>query len=244
MTYWTNDITIIRVDETDLGLAITAATGHEGKVVQCYVAGELACWQSPLDGQVQFVLPEAGGGDPVLLLAVEPGDERTDYFDEALAAPAFCGNRLSVALRRDLLDGRSPADRWRVYRGVAGGSAADILIHDSPVFPAGQGATGWGFDWGLGGWGHSGSGAPGWGKVWGWSWGFGIDYLTYVSDPLERGAYPVRVEIVDAHGNVSPAFETVAGVDGYAAPATGLAVDSYDPSTDTLVLSLTPSKDI
>jgi hypothetical protein len=33
-------------------------------------------------------------------------------------------------------------------------------------------------------------------------------------------------------------------VDGYAEAADDLAVASYDPITDTLVLSMTPSKDI
>jgi len=244
MPYWTTDITIVRVDETSPGLIVTARTAHVGKVVQCYLAGELAGWQSPRDGQVRFVLSQAAPGDPVGLLAVEAGDERTDYFQQAFALPGLRGNRLTVALRRDLLDGRAPTDKWRIFRGGAGGSQADIRIHEAPIFPAGQGATGWGFDWANGGWGYSGSNAPGWGGHWGWTWGFGIDYLTYVSDPLDRGVYPIRVEIEDVHGNVSPAFETVARVDGYAVPADDLAIASYDPITDTLVLSMTPSKDI
>lgn len=244
MTYWTTDITIVRIDETDLGLTVTATTAHTGRIVQCYLAGELVCWQSPSDGRVQFFLPQAGPDDPILLLAVEVGDERTDYFQDAFVGSARCGNRLTVTLRRDLLDGRAPTDKWRIFRGIAGASLADMLIHKAPVFPAGQGATGWGFSWGDGGWGLSGSGAPGWGVTWGWTWGFGIDHLTYVSDPLDRGLYPIRVEIIDAHGNVSPAFEAVAGIDGYAAPADDLAVASYDPTTGTLVLSMTSSKDI
>ncbi len=193
---------------------------------------------------MQFLLPQPGPNDPVLLLAVDAGDEQTDYFQDAFAVPALCGNRLTVALRRDLLDGRAPTDKWRILRGGPGCSDADIRIHEAPIFPAGQGATGWGFDWANGGWGYSGSNAPGWGVSWGWAWGFGIDYLTCVSDPLDRGVYPIRVEIEDAHGNVSPAFEATVRVDGYAAPADDLAVASYDPIAHTLVLSMTPSKDI
>lgn len=244
MTYWTTDITIVRIEAMGLGLTITATTAHTGKVVQCYLAGELACWQRPSDGQVRFFLPQAGPDDPILLLAVEVGDERTDYFQDAFGEAAACGNRLTITLRRDLLDGRAPTDKWRIFRGSVGAAQADILMHEAPVFPAGQGVTGWGFSWGDGGWGLSGSAAPGWGVTWGWTWGFGIDYLTYVSDPLDRGLYPIRVEIVDAHGNISPAFESVAGVASFAAPAGDLAVTSYDPTTDTLVLSMTPSKDI
>jgi len=244
MTYWTDDITIVRVDETDLGLIVTARTAHVDKVVRCYLAGELAGWQSPRDGQVRFVLTQVGPNDTVLLLAVEVGDEQIDYFQQAFAAPVLCGNRLTIALRRDLLDGRAPTDKWRIFRGGPGSSQADIRIHEAPIFPAGQGATGWGFDWANGGWGYGGSNAPGWGARWGWAWGFGIDYLTYVSDPLDRGLYPIRVEIEDAHGNLSPAFEATVRVDGYAAPADDLAVASYDPTADTLTLSMTPSKDI
>lgn len=244
MPYWTTDIRIVRVEETLLGLIVTARTAHLDKVVQCYLAGELAGWQAPQDGQVRFVLPQAGPRDTVFMLAVDAGQERTDYFQQAFAAPAAMGSRLRVALRRDLLDGRGSMDKWRIWRSRPGNSQADIRIHETPIFPAGQGATGWGCDWGNGGWGFSGSKAPGWGSHWGYTWGFGIDYLTYVTDPLPRGLYAIRAEVEDAHGNVSPAFQTTARVDGYAEAADDLAVASYDPITDALVLSMTPSKDI
>jgi hypothetical protein len=213
-------------------------------VVQCYLAGELAGWQTPADGAVRFVLPQAGPNDAISLLAVERGDERTDYADLVFVPAEPRGSRIRVALRRDLLDGRAATDVWRVHRGEPGGSEADILLHAGPVYPGGFGACGWGNDWGHGGWGFSGSAAPGWGSVWGYTWGFGIDYLETISDPLPRGVYVIGAEIEDAHGNVSPAFEASVLVEGFPAPATDLAVSSYDPATDTLALSMTPSKDI
>jgi hypothetical protein len=244
MAWYSTDIWISRIDEVDLGLVVTARTLHVDKIVQCYVSGELADWQRPEGGQVRFVLPQAGPNDAIFLLAVDSGSQRTNYWSEAFGAGNVHGNRIQVKFRRDMRDGRAPGDVWRVYRGDAGGVSAAIRIHEAEIHPGGRGATGWGFDWGYGGWGYSGSNAPGWGRHWGYAWGFGIDYLTYTTQPLARGAYPVKVEVEDRHGNVSPAFETSVVVDTYARPAGGLAVNSYAKATDTLVLALTPSEDI
>lgn len=237
------DITILGISQTPLGL-IVSASAPDAQVVQCYLSGELAGWQAPEDGGVLFVLPQAGPNDAISLLAVASGEERTDYADQAAIPAAPHGSRVRVSLRRDLLDGRSATDVWNVYRSDPGESEADNLLHTGQVYPGGWGACGWGNDWGHGGWGFSGSAAPGWGSFWGYTWGFGIDYLEYVSDPLPRGVYEVRTEVVDAHGNISPSHEASVLVEGYAAPAGNLAVDSYDPATDTLVLSMTPSKDL
>lgn len=239
----TTDIRILRVEQTPLGLVLVAGAAG-AQVVQCYLSGELAGWQEPVDGSVQFVLPQTGPQDSIALLAVERGDERTNYYRQAFDAAAPRSSRIQVALRRDLLDGRAATDTWRVCRSAAGGSEADIVMHEACVYPGGDGSCGWGCDWGGGGWGFSGSAAPGWGSCWGYTWGFGIDYLEAVSDPLPRGVYVIRAEIEDARGNVSRAFEASVVVEGYAAPARDLAVESYDPATDTLVLSMTSSEDI
>jgi hypothetical protein len=250
MSYYTTDIIVTRVDAGSMGLLVTAQTAHVDKVIQCYVGGLLVDWQRPEGGQVRFALPQAGPADTIALLAVDAGEERTDYWAAASAAstdaggPAGGANRIQVRFRRDLADGRQPGDVWRVYRGSPGEAEAGIGVYEGPVYPGGRGATGWGFDWGHGGWGRSSSNAPGWGLEWGDSWGYGVDYLEYLSEPLARGTYPLRVEVADAHGNVSDAFQTVVVVDTYPAPAQDLAVGSYDPQADVLILTMTPSGDI
>jgi hypothetical protein len=250
MAYYTTDIIVTRVDPTSLGLLVTAQTAHVDKVIQCYVCGLLVDWQRPQGGQVRFVLPNAGAADTIALLAVDVGEERTDYWSAAVAAATGPGglaggaNRIEVRFRRDLADGRQPGDVWRVYRGNAGDAAAAVGVYEGPVYPGGRGATGWGFDWGYGGWGRSGSNAPGWGHIWGDTWGYEVDYLECLTDPLPRGTYPLRVEVADAHGNVSDAFQTVVVVDTYPSPAQDLAVCSYDPDDDVLTLTMTPSRDI
>jgi len=243
MAFYTDNLRITAVEESDLGLVVSAWTSHTDKVVQCYASGDLLDWQRPVGGGVRFILRQAGPNDVLFLLAVDPGEERTSHWRDAFGAGERYGNRIDLRLRRDLLDGRRPGDRWRVYRGEPGDSAADILLHEADVFVGGRGACGWGLDWGRGGWGYSGSNAPGWGGRWGWTWGFGIDYLSYSTDPLDRGTYPVKVDLVDAHGNASAAYEATVAIDGFARPAEDLSVSSYDEATDALVLSMTPSPD-
>jgi hypothetical protein len=243
MGYYTTDICISRVDEVDLGLIVTAHTLHAGKVIQCYVSGELVAWQQPTEGVVRFVLQQAGSNDTILLLAVDKQNKATNYWSDAFGTGDQYGNRVKVDFRLDPLDGYHPGDKWRVYRGDKGDASADIVLYEAEIYPGGRGATGWGLGWGNGGWGYSGSNAPGWGYHWGYTWGFGIDYLRFVSQPLTRGTYPIKVEAEDPHGNVSTAYETSVVIDTFARPADDLAVSSYTKGTDTLVLSMTPSKD-
>lgn len=244
MAYYATGTSVWRVDEVDLGLVVTAHTQHTDKVIQCYVSGDLVARQRPVGGMVRFLLPQAGPNDAILLLAVDPEDEAADCWPQALGLDSAYGNRIEVRFRRDLLDGRRPGDLWRVYRGEAGQGEATLQLHEATVYPGGRGGTGWGFDWGHGGWGYSGSAAPGWGSCWGYTWGFSIDYLTHTTGPLPRGTYPIKVELADENGNVSTAFETSVVVDTHARPAEALAVSSYDKATDTLVLSVSPSPDI
>jgi len=244
MGYYTDEISVSRVDEIDLGLIVTARALHADRAVPCYVSGDLVAWQQPKEGVVRFVLQQAGPEDTILLLAVDRENSATDYWSEAFGTDDIHGNRVQVDLRLDLLDGYKPGDKWRVYRGNAGDSEAAVKLHEAEIFPGGRGACGWGYDWGNGGWGYSGSNAPGWGHHWGYTWGFGIDYLRFVSQSLTRGTYPIKVEVEDEHGNTSTAYETTVVIDTYARPADDLAVSSYDKDTDTLVLAMTPSEDI
>jgi hypothetical protein len=244
MGYYTDEISISRIDEIDLGLIVTAKALHADRVIQCYVSGDLVAWQQPEEGIVRFVLQQAGPEDTILLLAVDAADSATDYWSEAFGTDDVYGNRVQVDFRLDLLDGYRPGDKWRVYRGNAGDSEAAMKLYEAEVFPGGRGVCGWGQDWGNGGWGYSGSNAPGWGYHWGYTWGFGIDYLRFLTGVLTRGTYPVKVDVVDEHGNASTAYETSVVIDTFARPADDLAVSSYTKDTDTLVLAMTPSEDI
>lgn len=242
MGCYTNGISISRIDETDLGLVVTAHTVHREKVIQCYVSGDLAAWQRAENGTVRFALPQAGRGEGILLLAVDASEASRSFWAEVAGACPAHGNRIRVRLERGL--GWSPTDTWRVYLGAAGEASAAVKVHEAALYPGGRGATGWGFVWGTGGWGYDANAAPGWGVHWGRDWGFGLDHAEWTSDPLPRGRYPVRVTVVDASENESPSYETAVTIDTYARPAEELDVDSYDKASDTLVLSFTPSEDL
>ena len=245
MACYSDDIHVIAVDETDDGLVLTARTGHVGKVILCYVSGELLDRQRPQGGMVSFTLPAVAPHEVITLLAADADQESQDCAD-ALAAAGGGGtaNRIEVRMLLDMLDGRRPGDVWRVYLGRTGSQQADELAYEAPVFPGGRGSTGWGVDWGRGGWGYDGSNSPGWASRWGYTWGFETGYLTWLSRPVPRGRYPLRVEAADRLGNTSEAFETTVTVDAFARPAAELAVASYSLEQDTLVLGMNPSEDI
>jgi len=244
MAYYATDITISRIDEIDLGLVVTAHTQHPDRIVQCYVSGDLVAWQQPEDGVVCFVLQQAASNAPILLLAVDTENKTTDYWSDAFGTADTYGNRIQVDMTLAVSDARKPGDKWRVYRGAKGGASATTKLHEADVFPGGRGAYGWGFNWGSGAWGYSASNTPGWGYNWGYDWGFGVDYLRYITPPLVRGTYPIKVEVEDLAGNVSTASESIVVVDTYARPADDLAVSAYTQGSDTLALTQTPSEDI
>ena len=68
--------------------------------------------------------------------------------------------------------------------------------------------------------------------------------LVWISPPLPRGQYPLRVAVEDACGNVTAAWESTVTVASPPQPPSNLTVDSYDPQTDTLTLDFTPSVDL
>ena len=244
MGYYSGNVSISTIAETEHGVIVSAVTQHTDKTVQCYVSGDLIAWRRPDGGAVQFTLPQVRPNDAILLLAVDNSDESTDFWPQAFESNSVYGNRVQVDFRLDFADGRQPGDKWRVYRGNAGDAEATIVIHEAEVFPGGRGSMGWGFAWGRDGWGYGGANAPGWGRHWGYSWGFGTAFQRFVSEPLTRGAYRIKTEVEDQHENVSTTSESTVTIDTCARPAGDLAVSSYDKVTDTLVLTQTASEDI
>jgi len=239
--YYLTGTSVVRIDQQDLGLLVTARTVHADRVIQCYVRGDLAAWQCPQEGTVSFVLQEGRAEDPILLLAVDPADARRSYWAEVMeqAGPL---RRIRVRTLRRM--SYAPGDRWRVYLGPAGGGEADELVCELPFYEGGRRCGGWGFVWGEGGWGHGGHDAAGWGNNWGHEWGFNADELEWTSQPLARGTYPVKVTVADACGNESAPWEGLAAVSTPPRPAAALAVQSYDKTTGRLVLSFKPSQDV
>jgi len=137
-----------------------------------------------------------------------------------------------------------PTDRWRVYRGGAGDAQADREVLTAPIYPGGRRACGFGSHLDSA-FGYDAAGAAGLGATFGrGEFGFDCDLLTWTSEPLPPGTYPIRVTVLDAVGNESAALETTISLNTYARPARELAVDSYVAATDTLVLTFTLSEDI
>ena len=244
MTYETTGISILTIQPHDLGQILRAQTTHLDKVIQCYVSGRLVAWQRPRQGVVEFVLTEPVDEDLVALLAVDEQDGPTSLWEQAFGAQASYSARILLRTPQHI-DSYAPGDRWKAYRGEAGDNAADVLVHDQEFYPGGRRSGGWGKNWGYGGWGWSGYDCVGWGSNWGYGeWGFDCELLTWTSEALASGTYPVKITVEDAHGNESVAHETTVTIATYPRPASEAAVESLDKNTDTLVLSFTASEDL
>ncbi len=242
MSYYTDGITLIDDAIYDEGRLITIRTDHTDKVIQCYVSGYLLAWGHSVGGVAKFVLPNMGESDMIFLLAVDEEDAAVSYWSQAFESAGGRADRIDVRSPRFGLAYR-PGDTWQVYLGSVGDSEADELVHDQPVFVAGRQACGYGMSY-CGGYGFDGANAAGYGECYGYEYGFDCAMLVYVSSPLPRGEYPVKVVVSDSVGNESIAGESTVTLNTYARPASELAAQSYDSNTDTLTLSFTPSEDI
>lgn len=242
MTYTETGITDVRTVAFDGGLIVRARNTHADMRVQCYLGRRLVDVQpAPAEG-VEFRLAGVTGVDSIRLLAVDADEAGEDLFDVAFGHDH--GNRIRVRTPRTIAP-YAPADIWRVYRGGAGAPGADTEVHRQDVYPNGHGAGGFGCHFGGGGFGWDGTDCAGFGRSFGrGEFGFDCDMLEWESQPLPPGVYPVKVTVADAAGNESPAAETAVNIDACARPARDLAVASYDPNADTIVLTFTPSEDL
>ena len=243
MSYSTDGMTIVDDRSFHGGRSLSIRTTHGDKVIQCYVSGALVSWAVPRQGSVEFVLSESLATELVLLLAVDASEAETNYWYEAFGLDPDRANRIRVQSPQLSL-AYMPGDVWKVYRGGAGQSQADRLEHVQPFFPGGRGVGGYGIGYG-GAYGFDASGAKGYGANFGrGEYGFDCDMLTWTSEALAPGVYPIAVVVGDRHGNDSPPWTSEVIVTSYARPAAGLTVDSYDPSDGRLGLSFTESEDI
>lgn len=243
MSYSIDGIAIVDDRVFDGGRRLSVRTTHSDKIIQCYVSGALASWAAPSQGSVEFVLAESLPSDLVGLLAVDAADAQRNYWEQAFGDDSARANRIRVRTPQLSL-AYMPGDVWRVYRGDAGEEQADRLEHVQPFFPGGRGAGGYGMGYG-GSYGFDAAGARGYGSNFGrGEYGFDCDMLTWTSEPMPPGTYPIAVVVADRHGNDSPSWTQQVTLTSYARPASGLTVDSYDPSDGRLGFSFTESEDI
>ena len=242
MGYTTSGMSLVSISQGDGTLTIVIANTHTDRVIQCYLDGELIAWQPTVSDRAEFAIAGMTDISRLSFLAVDVGEGHIDYF--AAAFGSTYGNRLRVRTPQ-IIDGYRPPDRWRAYRGNAGDGSATIKVHEQDFYPGGRYAGGFGNNFGRGGFGIDGWECRGFGAHFGMGeFGFDCGVLEWVSEPLPRGEYPVKVTVVDEAGNESTAATDTITIDTYARPAKGLAIDSYDQGTDTLVLTFTESEDL
>ena len=242
MAWTTTGIADLRIIEYDGGLVVRARNMHADKVVQCYLSGDLVDVQPGPTEMVEFHLPGIAEADDIRLLAVDVGCGGVNYWSAAFSQAS--DNRILVQTPQKIAP-YLPNDTWCVYLGEAGRDQAELLVHSQPFYPGGRRCGGFGCGFGVGGFGWDGSEARGFGHNFGLGeFGFDCEMLSWRSEPLPPGIYPIRVTVMDEAGNESVAAEAAVELDTFARAAANLAIESYSSVTDTLVLSFTASEDI
>ncbi len=222
------------------GQTLVQATSGRSSPVQCYVSGRLLEWQHPDQGGVCFELPELAERESVALLGVEDGCQEEDYFCQAF--PQVPAERIHLQLPRRLKD--PPGSTIRIKLGSAGSTIADRVVRSIPIHPNGKLPGGLGQSL-RGAFGFDGTCAAGLSGAFGLG-EMGLDArgLSWTSEPLGPGTYPVRVEVVDADGNPSAPQDFQITLRSYASAASAARIENYHGDTDTLELSWTPSEDL
>ncbi|MCE5325323.1 MAG: hypothetical protein LLG01_02800 [Planctomycetaceae bacterium] len=243
MSYSTASISYLDNYVADLTRIVRAACRDSDTVVQCYVSGQLVDWRTPAGGVVEFVLPDMGPSDVVLLLAVSDDQVQTNLWAEAMA-PSAGSSRLSVAVPLTMSLGVDSV--VRILLGTIGSETAVEVVFEQAAFPAGRGAGGFGLGLlGEGGFGWDGAGAAGWGYGCGvGEYGFDCQLLRWTSEPLPPGTYPIAVIVEDEQGSEIARHEALQQLDAPARPASDLRVQLYDAINDALTLAWTQSPDI
>jgi hypothetical protein len=239
MTWHADSIHAMWLDAKDAEVVVHARADPD-LVVQCYVSGQLVAWQRPIAGRVRIVLPAVSDREAIALLGVDPADQATDFYPEAFGDIAQ--DRIRIAVARRLQD--PPQSRLQIRLGPAGAAEAETVVHVEPVHPSGYLPGGLGQDL-QGAFGFDGTAAAGFGSSMGLGeLGFDADLIRWQSEPLPPGNWPIALEILDPRGNPSIARQSQITIRSFAAAPAGVNIDAYDPATDTLELSWTPSEDL
>lgn len=243
MSYTTSGITGIVAFAYDGALIVRGHNSNTDKLIQCYQSGRLVAHQPAPAEDFHFTLPGFGECDLFFLLAVDVDGADTDYFSDAFPTAATRGNRIEFEAPQTIAT-YLPRDLWRCYRGDAGDGSADTEIHEQPFYPGARRACGYGAYFGTA-YGWDGADVKGYGYNYGYGeFGFDCEMLSFTTDPLSPGVYPVKITVVDEPGNESSDATDTVTLNTFARPASDLTVDSYTKVTDSLVLSWTDSEDV
>jgi len=240
VSYYDTGITFCSDVVTSAGRIVTVRTTHIDKVLQLYAGGELIEEREPVNGTATFTLLAVPDAAVLLVIAVDADSRGTNYWEEYFTGDDYA-DKFEVSMMALNLT-YSPGDVMIIYRGDAGDESAATEIHRRDVFADSSG-IGYGLSYGDS-YGYDDGQAPGYGTCYGYEYGIDAEQITFQSESLPRGTYPVKVVIEDSLGNESTAYETTIEVESYARPASSLAITSYTSGTDTVVLSFTPSEDI
>ena len=219
--------------EEPSSLLVKWRSGHDDKLHQVYVNGELAGMGCDFAQRMLVVgVPSLfSSALRVEVFAVLAGEGHVDFSDE-LEASGQAG-RVEVGwLRRMGLPREGVVD---VYSDGVKVSREEVAIWSAWQDKSGFGLCGFG----ISDFGFEGSAAVGFGRglFGGGEFGFDCDEVVWVSGVLDTGEYRFAVKVRDAAGNEADDFESDNVVlIRQALGVEAIEVDSYDKSEDELVM--------
>lgn len=225
------------------GALVKWRSGHEDKLCQVYVNGQLAGVTTEFKQQSMIVPVRSCWSSAVRIqvYAVEASEANVDFSSELQSQPQ--AGRVKISWLRSIslpLEGTA-----QVYSDEASGEIDyenPVNREDIQLWPSWQDKYGFGLGrFGEGDFGYDGAAAVGFGKgAFGeGEFGFDADEINWISGELETGKYRFAVKITDRFGQAGDAQETdEITVIRPARPAEKLEVDSYDNAEDRLVLCI------
>jgi hypothetical protein len=223
---------------------VTWHSDLKGRFYQVYVNGRLA-GTSVNTHQRQMVVQTPSSFESAVhveVVSVEPTEAHVD-FSAQLDAPSYLSTRVRLTLLRSQslpLDGA-----FNVYGETATGQIDyDTPLNETPIpiWPCPQDKAGFGLScFGEGDFGWDAAAAVGFGKGCFASGQFGLDAdaIEWISALLAEGAYRFGIRVLDDAGNASPPVESApVTIVPPARPGVQLSVNSFDPQTGQLTLSV------
>jgi len=223
------------------GLALVSWQSSESeKLFQVYVNGRWAGATMTASQRSLLVQCDPLEVAAIEVVSVDSAERVIDFSGELEGFSELDGCRVVLSWPRR---GKLPRDSKAVIYGDGGEGS---INYDEPIAtvdiwegPADK--WGWGLDgFGAGDFGYSGAGAVGWGKgsFGEGEFGFDADIQSFESEPLAAGRYKFAVRISDTRGNLGEDItEHEIGIDPLPR-APNLAIESYDPTSDRLLLNI------
>lgn len=254
MGYYTEAIDKVRASSFAMGIgsngeplaipgliALSWESTDSARLFQAYVNGIFAGVTSHPEQRRLLVQCDPAYPASIEIIAVDTIDRETDFSSRLTGFSYAGGSRVEITYPRhgELGLGSQLELFWDAGTGSIDYDSEALMQRSvwASIFEK----WGWGLDtFGQGDFGYSGTGAPGWGlgALGKGEFGFDAEQIVLQTESLEQGCYNFGLKIVDQMSNAeSEAVEIEVAVDPLP-KAKQLRLDSYDATTNQLILEV------